>query len=51
MKHEAEVTLSDFRADSETIDKMRIGDLPVAIMPFLLPARFVPFDRLGAFAE
>lgn len=48
--YEAEVTLDVFRADPSTIDEMPLAQLPLDIMPFLLPSRFVPSDRLSAFA-
>ena len=49
--YEAEVTLDVFRADPATIDETPLGELPLDIMPFLLPSRFVPSDRLSAFAR
>ena len=49
--YEAEVTLDVFRADPATIDETPLGELPLDIMPFLLPSRFVPSDRLSAFAS
>jgi transglutaminase-like putative cysteine protease len=51
VKYEAEVTLDVFRADPGGIRETPIADLPLAIMPFLLPSRFVPSDRLAAFAQ
>lgn len=48
--YEAQVTLDVFRADPETIEETPLGELPLDIMPFLLPSRFVPSDRLSAFA-
>ncbi len=48
--YEAEVTLAEFRADPTTIAETPLADLPLDIMPFLLPSRFVPSDRLAAFA-
>lgn len=51
VKYEAEVTLDVFRADPSTIHEMPLSELPLDIMPFLLPSRFVPSDRLAAFAE
>ena len=49
--YEAEVTLDVFRADPATIDETPLGEIPLDIMPFLLPSRFVPSDRLSAFAR
>ncbi len=48
--YEAEVTLDPFHADPYTINETPLIDLPLDIMPFLLPSRFVPSDRLAAFA-
>lgn len=49
--YEAEVTLDVFRADPETVNELPLSKIPLDIMPFLLPSRFVPSDRLGAFAQ
>jgi transglutaminase-like putative cysteine protease len=51
VNYEAEVTLDVFRADPRTIEEMPLAKIPLDIMPFLLPSRFVPSDRLAAFAE
>lgn len=51
IRYEAEVTLDVFRQDPETVDEMPLARLPLDIMPFLLPSRFVPSDRLAAFAS
>lgn len=50
VRYEAEVTLEAHRADPETIGEMTVSQLPLDIIPFLLPSRFVPSDRLAAFA-
>ena len=44
------MTLDVFRADPAKIDETPLGEIPLDIMPFLLPSRFVPSDRLSAFA-
>ncbi len=49
--YEAEVTLDVLRADPATVNEMPLGQLPLDIMPFLLPSRFVSSDRLAAFAQ
>lgn len=49
--YEAEVTLDVFRADPLSIAETPVADLPLDIMPFLLPSRFVSSDRLAAFAN
>lgn len=49
--YEAEVTLDVFRADPTTIKEHPLNELPLDIMPFLLPSRFVPSDRLADFAK
>jgi len=50
LRYEAEVTLDVFRADPATIAETPLDQVPLDIMPFLLPSRFVPSDRLSAFA-
>jgi transglutaminase-like putative cysteine protease len=50
IRYEAEVTLDVFRRDPDTITETPLSSLPLDIMPFLLPSRFVPSDRLAAFA-
>jgi transglutaminase-like putative cysteine protease len=47
----ARVDLQVHRADPEHISETEIAKLPLDILPFLLPSRFVPSDRLTAFAE
>jgi transglutaminase-like putative cysteine protease len=49
--YRADVTLDVFRAESTTIDEMPVADLPLEILPYLLPSRFVSSDRLSAFAQ
>lgn len=49
--YEAEVTLDVFRADPATVHEHPLSEIPLDIMPFLLPSRFVPSDRLAAFAD
>jgi len=51
VRYEAEVTLEVFRADPGTIGEVPLVQVPLDIMPFLLPSRFVPSDRLSAFAQ
>lgn len=48
--YEADVTLDVLRADPSTIFEMELNEIPLDILPFLLPSRFVPSDRLAAFA-
>lgn len=50
VRYEAEVTLDVFRADPATIAETPLAAIPLDIMPFLLPSRFVSSDRLRAFA-
>ena len=50
VSYQADVTLDVFRADPATIHEMPLTELPLDIMPFLLPSRFVSSDRLAAFA-
>lgn len=51
IEYRAEVTLDVFRADPATIGEVPIGQLPLDIMPFLLPSRYVSSDRLAEFAD
>ncbi|KAB0676026.1 transglutaminase-like domain-containing protein [Aureimonas leprariae] len=51
VRYEAEVTLDVHRADPATIRETPVAALPLDIMPFLLPSRFVSSDRLSAFAQ
>ncbi|WP_020187924.1 transglutaminase family protein [Methylopila sp. 73B] len=50
LAYEAEVDLDVHRADPTTVQETDIRDLPLEILPYLLPSRFVPSDRLAAFA-
>ena len=49
--YEAEVTLDVHRADPATVQETPLSELPLEIMPFLLPSRFVSSDRLAGFAQ
>ncbi len=51
LTYQAEVTLDVHRADPAGVNEMAVADLPLDIMPFLLPSRFVSSDRLAAFAQ
>lgn len=48
--YSAELDLKVFRADPEGIEAVPVRDLPLAVLPHLLPSRYVPSDRLTAFA-
>ena len=50
LSYTAEVDLEVHRADPVSVREMDVRDLPLDILPYLLPSRFVPSDRLGAFA-
>ena len=50
LSYTAEVDLDIFRADPATLHEMDVRDLPLDILPYLLPSRFVPSDRLANFA-
>jgi transglutaminase-like putative cysteine protease len=50
LSYEAEVDLDVHRAGPTTVKEMDVRDLPLDILPYLLPSRFVPSDRLAAFA-
>jgi transglutaminase-like putative cysteine protease len=51
LEYNAEVELSVVRADPETIRETPVSELPLDILPFLLPSRFVSSDRLAPFAQ
>ena len=51
VEYSAEITLDVFRADPSAIDETPIAEIPLDIIPFLLPSRFVSSDRLSAFAQ
>jgi transglutaminase-like putative cysteine protease len=51
LEYNAEVDLTAHHANPETIDETPIGQIPLAILPFLLPTRYVPSDRLASFAQ
>ena len=51
VRYEAEVTLEVFRCDPATISEMPLTEMPLDIMPYLLPSRYVSSDRLAAFAN
>ena len=50
LSYTAEVDLDIFRADPATVHEMDVRGLPLDILPYLLPSRFVPSDRLANFA-
>jgi transglutaminase-like putative cysteine protease len=47
----AEVSLEVFRSDPTTIGETPLEQLPLDILPYLLPSRYVASDRLAAFAN
>lgn len=49
--YQGELTLDEFRADPAEISEVDVGNLPLDIMPFLLPSRYVSSDRLSDFAQ
>ena len=51
LEYNAEVDLTVHRADPATINETPISALPIDILPFLLPSRFVSSDRLTPFAQ
>lgn len=51
VKYAAEVTLEVFRSDPGTIGETPLEQLPLDILPYLLPSRYVASDRLAAFAH
>lgn len=51
IRYDAELELTVLRADPTTIHETPVRDVPLDILPYLLPSRFVPSDRLAAFAR
>jgi transglutaminase-like putative cysteine protease len=51
LRYEAELELKVVRADPQTIPEVPVGNLPLALLPYLLPTRFVPSDRAAGFAQ
>lgn len=51
LEYNAEVALTVHRADPATIEETPVSQLPIDILPFLLPSRFVSSDRLTPFAQ
>jgi transglutaminase-like putative cysteine protease len=51
VSYKADVTLNEHRADPNSISEVPLAGLPLDIMPFLLPSRYVSSDRLARIAE
>lgn len=51
LEYDAEVELVVHHAIPQTINETPVGEIPLAILPFLLPSRYVPSDRLASFAR
>ena len=51
LHYAGEVDLDVHRADPTTVHEVPVSEVPLDIIPFLLPSRFVPSDRLGDFAQ
>ncbi|CAO4174062.1 Transglutaminase-like putative cysteine protease [Methylorubrum aminovorans] len=51
LDYNAEVALSVTRADPAAVGETPVSELPLDILPFLLPSRFVSSDRLTPFAQ
>jgi transglutaminase-like putative cysteine protease len=49
--YEAELALDVLRAPPATIEETPLAEIPLAHLPFLLPSRYVPSDRLADFAR
>jgi transglutaminase-like putative cysteine protease len=50
LDYRAEVAVDVFRANPLEIFETPLPEIPLDILPYLLPSRFVPSDRLAAFA-
>ncbi len=51
LEYQAEVDLTVQQADPASIGETPIAKLPIDILPYLLPSRFVSSDRLTPFAQ
>jgi transglutaminase-like putative cysteine protease len=51
VEYNADVELAAHHADPRTVSEIPVGHIPLAILPFLLPSRYVPSDRLASFAR
>jgi transglutaminase-like putative cysteine protease len=51
LEYDAEVELAVHHANPATVNETPVARLPLAILPFLLPSRYVPSDRLASFAR
>jgi hypothetical protein len=51
VRYSAETDLLVYRADPASVSETPLKDIPLDVLPFLLPSRFVPSDRLAAFAQ
>ena len=51
LKYDANVELTAHHANPATINETPISQIPLAILPYLLPSRYVPSDRLAGFAR
>ena len=51
LTYDADVELTAHHANPATINETPIDQIPLTILPFLLPSRYVPSDRLAAFAR
>jgi transglutaminase-like putative cysteine protease len=51
VEYNADVELAVHHADPGTVNETPVGHISLAILPFLLPSRYVPSDRLASFAQ
>jgi transglutaminase-like putative cysteine protease len=51
LEYNADVELLAHHGDPETVNETPISQIPLDILPFLLPSRYVPSDRLTSFAR
>jgi transglutaminase-like putative cysteine protease len=51
LEYNVEVEHAPHYADPASIGETAVGQLPLEILPYLLPSRYVPSDRLAAFAH
>ncbi len=50
LSYQAEIELSPLEATPDLVDEIPVGQLPLAILPYLNPSRYCPADQLARFA-
>lgn len=50
LRYSALVTLTHHRADPWSVPEIPVADLPLDVITYIYPSRYIPSDRLGRFA-